>query len=121
MSLQAEGSVVFPFLIEVRKIISEELPIDDNMISLDIVVVILAGHYTGKSIQVKSLLSSLPHSKTGIRYSCKKLLDDGWICKTDNSMDARVKLLVPSEKLMQRCSSFLVKLVALSQAWIVDC
>jgi hypothetical protein len=116
VSSDSQGSVLLPLFIKVRRLISDELPANDNMIALDIIVLVLNGHYAGKSIQIKALVMSLPHSKTGIRYHCKKLIDDGWISKKYNGTDKRVKILVPTDKLMERCSSFLEKLLALSQA-----
>lgn len=115
LSFKAESSDIFEFLMDVRRIISEELPVYDNMISLDIVLLILASHFSGNYIQIKSLTSSLPHSKTGISYSCKKLLEDGWILKTNNGADGRVKHLVPTQKLMERCSAFIEKLIRLAE------
>lgn len=113
MSLQAESSVVLNTFLEIRRLISEELPVENNMITLDIVMLILYEHYAGRGLQVKSLFSSLPHSKTGIRYGCKKLFEDGWIDKTESGIDGRVKLLVPTEKLLQSYSAFSSKLMLL--------
>lgn len=112
--MRTEEKIIIDLLLDVRKIISEELPVDESIITYDLILLVLAGHFNDKHVQMKSVVCMLPHSKTGVRYSCKRLVEDGWIEKAANGSDARVRLLVPTDKLLNCCSSFVDRVLELS-------
>jgi len=63
---------------------------------------VCAAHEMNERISIKGLFSKLPFSDMGIRYHFERLVKDGWIELTPDRTDGRVKLAVPSEKLIER-------------------
>ena len=51
---------------------------------------------------VKALFAALPYSDMGIRYHLNRLIKSNWIELRKSDKDARVKIVLPSSKLLKR-------------------
>ena len=87
---------------QIRELTNEHLPVDHSFIPYDILLQVCAAHEMNERISIKGLFSKLPFSDMGIRYHFERLVKDGWIELTPDQTDGRVKLAVPSEKLIER-------------------
>ncbi len=87
---------------QIRELSHEHLPVDHSFIPYDILLQVCASHAANERISVKGLFSKLPFSDMGIRYHFDRLVKDGWIELTPDQTDGRVKLAVPSERLLER-------------------
>ena len=76
------------------------LPIRNSLIATDILLEILLAHCRSQKIQVKVLLNSLPHSRTGIDYHYRWLINEGWIEIVPCDKDLRVRYAEPTNKLL---------------------
>ncbi len=84
----------------------ELLPIANSLVAYDLLLQIVIAYKTNQSITVKSLFSSLPHSYTAIRHHYKRLLKEEWIKHRSDDVDARVKYIEPTDKLIKVISGF---------------
>jgi hypothetical protein len=82
------------------------LPIANSLVAYDLLLQIVIAYKTNQSITVKSLFSSLPHSYTAIRHHYKRLLKEVWIKHRSDAVDARVKYIEPTDKLIEVISGF---------------
>lgn len=82
------------------------LPIANSLVAYDLLLQISIAYKTNERITVKSLFSSLPHSYTAIRHHYKRLLKEEWIEHRSHDVDARVKYIEPTEKLIKVISCF---------------
>ncbi|BEI43395.1 MULTISPECIES: helix-turn-helix domain-containing protein [unclassified Polynucleobacter] len=82
------------------------LPIANSLVAYDLLLQIVIAYKTNQSITVKSLFSSLPHSYTAIRHHYKRLLKEEWIKHRSDDIDARVKYIEPTDKLIKVISGF---------------
>ena len=82
------------------------LPIANSLVAYDLLLQIVIPYKTNQSITVKSLFSSTPHSYTAIRHHYKRLLKEGWIKHRNDDVDARVKYIEPTEKLIKAIAGF---------------
>lgn len=85
----------------VRNRLGGELPIQNSLIALDILNNVAMSHVKGQPLPVKSLMGSLPHSPSGLRYHYARLMDDGWINTEPHGEDGRVRLVKPSDRLIE--------------------
>jgi len=84
----------------------ELLPIANSLVAYDLLLQIVIAYKTNQTITVKSLFSSLSHSYTAIRHHYKRLLKEEWIKHRNDLVDARVKYIEPTEKLIKVISGF---------------
>ena len=89
-------------LVAMRSAFDTHLPIRNSLIAWDILTEILLSHYDDRPLQVKVLLSQLPHSRTGIDYHYRWLIDEGWIEIYPCCKDRRVRYARPSERLLSQ-------------------
>lgn len=82
------------------------LPIANSLVAYDLLMQIVIVYKTNQTITVKSLFSSLPHSYTAVRYHYKRLLKEEWIKLRSDDIDARVKYIEPTDKLIKVISGF---------------
>ena len=87
---------------QIRELSHEHLPVDHSFIPYDILMQVCASHSANERISVKGLFSKLPFSDMGIRYHFDRLVKEGWIELAPDQTDGRVKLAVPSERLLER-------------------
>lgn len=92
-------------LTAIRHMTSTRLPIGNSTLPYDILLVVLRQKPSDEKLTVKRLLASLPHSATGIRYHFDHLREGGWIKLTPDKIDARVKVVIPTKKLMREFDS----------------
>lgn len=75
---------------------SANLPLFRHSIGQSVVLRLLEAFVQGKSLSVKELTLSLPHSPSGVRLQLRMLENDGWIEFLPNPEDQRVKVIQPS-------------------------
>ena len=88
------------FLMKVREVTAEHLPISHSIIPYQILLVVMFYHIRNDELSVKQLFNSGAFSEMGNRYHFKKLIQSDWIILKDHPKDFRLKLIKPSEKLM---------------------
>jgi hypothetical protein len=88
-------------LISLRGAFDTFFPIRNSLIAWDILVEVLLAHSRGRKLQVKALLGELPHSRTGIDYHYRWLIDEGWIELVPCDKDKRVRYACPSQRLLE--------------------
>ena len=84
----------------VRHQLGGELPIQNSLIALDILNNVALNHVKEQPLPVKSLMGALPHSPAGLRHHYARLIDDGWIKTEPDGEDGRVRLVKPSDRLI---------------------
>ena len=103
MNIQKINEVTH-LLIKVREVTNEHLPITHSIIPYQILLVVMYHHMRNEKLSVKQLFNSGSFSEMGNRYHYRKLLENKWIHLHDNPADFRLKLITPSEKLLQAFS-----------------
>ena len=98
-----------------NKVVST-LPIEGSLVALDLVYFPVSCHNNNELASMKVLLTTLPHSPTGVRYHYRRLLNEGWIQTRGSNSDARVRFIEPTEKLLRVYFSLLDELVPLPVA-----
>jgi hypothetical protein len=88
------------FLMKVREVTAEHLPISHSIIPYQILLVVMYYHIRNDELSVKQLFNSGAFSEMGNRYHFKKLIQSDWIILKEHPKDFRLKLIKPSEKLM---------------------
>jgi hypothetical protein len=83
-----------------RQVLSEELPIQNSLIALDILNSVAISYLSSQKLSVKVLMSALPHSPAGLRYHYVRLLEDGWLTTVKDAEDARIRWVKPTERLL---------------------
>lgn len=89
-------------IIEMRARAAKYLPIDNSLIPFDLLFKISMAHWAGTELTIKSLFADLPHSEMGMRYHYRRLLEKGWIQVFPSPSDKRSKVVVPTNKLLER-------------------
>lgn len=84
-------------LFEYKSLIAKHLPFELPLISFDLAVTVLKNANDGTSLKI--LYATLPYSPMGIRNHYLKFMNEGLIITKQSSMDKRVKLIYPSERL----------------------
>jgi hypothetical protein len=87
---------------DIRWQISTHLPIGHSYIPQDIIFKVLDGHFENREMSVKILFAELPYSVMGTRHHFDRLLKSDWIESRKSEKDARVKIVLPSTKLLKR-------------------
>ena len=100
-SVPALGGLLLD-LVFLRSAFDEHLPIRNSLIAWDILMEVLLSHCQDRPLQVKVLLNELPHSRTGIDYHYRWLIEEGWIEILPCSKDRRVRYARPSERLLSK-------------------
>lgn len=86
-------------LFNVRQHITNNLPVGNSFLPLDILLAVLRESSKNELLTVKRLFASLPHSHTGLRYHFDKLLVEGWLELEAVDCDKRIKIVKPTVKL----------------------
>ena len=100
MDIKQHGTV--RLLKNIRWQISTHLPIGHSYIPQDIIFKVLDGFFEGRELSVKILFTELPYSVMGTRHHFDRLLKSEWIETRKSEKDARVKIVLPSTKLLKR-------------------
>lgn len=100
MDIKQHG--VVNLLRDIRWQISTHLPIGHSYIPQDIIFKVLDGHFENREMSVKILFAELPYSVMGTRHHFDRLLKSEWIESRKSEKDARVKIVLPSSKLLKR-------------------
>jgi len=87
---------------DIRWQISIHLPIGHSYIPQDIIFKVLDGYFENRELSVKILFAELPYSVMGTRHHFDRLLKSEWIESRKSEKDARVKIVLPSTKLLKR-------------------
>ena len=87
---------------DIRWQISIHLPIGHSYIPQDIIFKVLDGYFENRELSVKILFAELPYSIMGTRHHFDRLLKSEWIESRKSEKDARVKIVLPSTKLLKR-------------------
>ncbi len=88
-------------LVSLRSAFDEYLPIRNSLIAWDILVEVLLSYSQNRPLQVKVLLNELSHSRTGIDYHYRWLIEEGWIESVPCQKDRRVRYACPTERLLE--------------------
>ena len=88
------------FIQEIRSATNTLLPNQYSVIPFHILFLVGSFYFDGKTLSLKSLLTETPFSEMGIRTHLKNLIDSGLILIQDSEEDGRVKLVTPTEKLI---------------------
>ncbi len=84
----------------------EHLPIDKSLVAYDLLLQVMIAYKTNQTLTVKTLFASVPHSYTAIRHHYKRLLSDGWLGHKSDQLDARIKYIEPTAKLIKTIERF---------------
>ena len=103
MNIQKINEVTH-LLMKVREVTNAHLPISHSIIPYQILLVVMYHHIRNEKLSVKQLFNSGSFSEMGNRYHYRILLENKWIHLQDNPADFRLKLITPSEKLLQAFS-----------------
>ena len=87
-------------LSRVRHLLVHGLPIQNSLIALDILNSVALAHFQNQPLSVKGLMASLSHSPAGLRYHYSRLLEDGWILTVQDTEDARIRWVRPTDRLL---------------------
>lgn len=87
-------------LMQVREVTTTHLPIGHSFIPYEIMLIVMHHYLLGDELTVKRLFNSGSFSEMGNRYHFKKLIEKEWITLKDHPTDFRLKLILPSEKLL---------------------
>ena len=83
------------------------LPLNGSLIAYDLILLAMNIHFQGKKITVKNALFELPHSQTGVRAQYTRLKNEGWLQVQPSDEDARIRHLLPTNKLIHTYMSLL--------------
>lgn len=97
-----QQEAVVAMLAFLRKQSAAYLPIGHSFIPYDILITVVDSFVGDKELTVKALFATLPYSDMGLRYHFRKLIDTGWIELHATNGDARVKQVMPTEKLSKQ-------------------
>jgi hypothetical protein len=93
-----------------RSAFDAHLPIRNSLIAWDILMEVLLSFHQNRPLQVKVLLNELPHSRTGIDYHYRWLIEEGWIEIHPCNKDRRVRYACPSERLITQVRAMMESL-----------
>lgn len=103
--MEQEASVI-RYLVALRNCGKETLPMSDSLIAYDLILFIAITISEKRSLTVKQLFSSLPHSYTAVRHHYNRLLEDGYVIHKQDNGDKRVKYIEPTEKFIASVTSY---------------
>jgi hypothetical protein len=87
-------------LIELRKILYQELYSGHALITYDLMLDILKAHLEGRSLTIKELCAGSIRSTLNTRKHINLLIDDGWIVLSNGIHDKRHRLVNATDKLI---------------------
>ncbi len=97
---------VAELMVQVRRSVLYNLPVGNSSIPFDLVLLLFSNHARGGApMSIKTLFGSLPYSDMGMRYHLNALLSEGWISIERGPRDNRLRLVRPTEKLIERFES----------------
>jgi hypothetical protein len=88
-------------LAEIRGHLSTHFPFGSSTIAEDIIFKVLNAYFSETELSVKVLFADLPYSLMGTRHHFNRLLKDDWIECIKSDKDARVRLVVPTIRLLK--------------------
>lgn len=100
--MDPKQQILVSLLKDIRWQISTHLPIGHSYIPQDIIFKVLDGYFDRRDLSVKILFAELPYSVMGTRLHFNKLIATNWIESLKSEKDARVKIVLPSTKLLKR-------------------
>jgi hypothetical protein len=89
-------------LAEIRGHLSTHFPFGSSTIAEDIIFKVLNTYFSGTELSVKILFAELPYSLMGTRHHFNRLLKDDWIECIKSDKDARVRLVIPTNRLLEQ-------------------
>ena len=90
------------FLLVIRKISASNLPIGHSSIPYDLLLNVLDSYYMDEPLSVKGLFSRISFSEMGTRSHFNRLIKNDWIKLEVDGEDSRVRVCIPSEKLLDQ-------------------
>lgn len=91
---------VLNLLIKVREITSSHLPIGHSFIPYEMMLIVVSHYISQEELTVKRLFNSGEFSEMGNRYHFRKLIEKDFIVLKNHPLDSRLKLILPSQKLL---------------------
>ncbi len=98
----------------VRKIVSDNLPIQNSLLREALLLEIGIACLEEKNLSIKQLLSEVPQSTMGKKYHLRELVDSNWIEIVSSTSDKRQKLIIPTEKFLCAIDQLCIKLITLT-------
>ena len=93
-------SLIINFLMQARTVTRMHLPIDHSFIPYEMMLIVILHYLKDEELTVKRLFNSGSFSEMGNRYHFRKLLEKEWISLQDHPSDSRLKLILPTPKLL---------------------
>ena len=93
-------SLIINFLMHAREVTRMHLPIDHSFIPYEMMLIVILHYLREEELTVKRLFNSGSFSEMGNRYHFRKLLEKEWISLQDHPSDSRLKLILPTPKLL---------------------
>jgi DNA-binding MarR family transcriptional regulator len=87
---------------EIKSHLTLNFPFGGSSISEEITLKVLDAYFSGAELSVKNLFVDLPYSVMGIRHNFDRLLKDNWIECKKSDKDARVRLVFPTDNLLEK-------------------
>jgi len=91
---------VINLLMQVREITSSHLPIGHSFIPYEMMLIVVRHYISQEELTVKRLFNSGEFSEMGNRYHFRKLIEKDFIVLKNHPLDSRLKLILPSQKLL---------------------
>jgi hypothetical protein len=91
---------VINLLIQVREITSSHLPIGHSFIPYEMMLIVVSHYISQEELTVKRLFNSGEFSEMGNRYHFRRLIEKDFIVLKNHPNDSRLKLILPSQKLL---------------------
>lgn len=85
---------------KIKNSLTLNFPLGGSSISEDITFKVLDAYFSGAELSVKNLFADLPYSVMGTRNHFDRLIKGGWIECRKSPKDARVRLVVPTDDLL---------------------
>ena len=93
-------NLLINFLVHSREVTRMHLPIGHSFIPYEMILIVVLHYLNEEELTVKRLFNSGSFSEMGNRYHFRKLLKDEWLSLQDHPSDSRLKLILPSPKLL---------------------
>jgi len=91
---------VINLLMQVREITSSHLPIGHSFIPYEMMLIVVSHYISQEELTVKRLFNSGEFSEMGNRYHFRRLIEKDFIVLQNHPNDSRLKLILPSQKLL---------------------
>jgi hypothetical protein len=101
-------------LIELRKILDQELYSGHALITYDLILDVLKAHLEGRSLTIKELCTGSIRSTLNTRKHINLLIDGGWIALSNGIHDKRHRLVHATDKLIHLVDGILTSSTALN-------